>query len=99
MLYVIAELRLKPGTADKACAVACKAVADTVKEDGCIGYDFHLSVSDPTRLVAVEPLPDRPKRSPATCRRRSCRPGLAAGKVFVVGRGVQIITPAKIDKL
>ena len=54
MIYVIAELRLKPGTAEKACAEACKVVAGTVKEDGCIGYDFHLSVSDPTRLVAVE---------------------------------------------
>ena len=98
MIYVIAELRLKPGTAEKACAEACKVVAGTVKEDGCIGYDFHLSVSDPTRLVAVERW-----ESPEALARHMQTPHLqawrAAGKEFVVGRDVQIITPAKIDKL
>ena len=54
MIYVIAELRLKPGTADKAAAGAREVVAGTIKEDGCLAYDFHLSVSDPNRLVAVE---------------------------------------------
>ena len=54
MIYVVAELRLKPGTAEKAAAEARKVVAGTIKEDGCLHYDFHLSVSDPTRLVAVE---------------------------------------------
>ena len=54
MIYVVAELRLKPGMAEKAAAEARKVVAGTVKEDGCLYYDFHLSVSDPTRLVAVE---------------------------------------------
>jgi quinol monooxygenase YgiN len=98
MIYVIAELRLKPGMAEKACAEACKVVAGTVKEDGCIGYDFHLSVSDPTRLVAVERW-----ESPEALARHMETPHLqawrAAGKEFVVGRDVQIITPEKIDRL
>ena len=42
MIYVVAELRLKPGMAEKAAAEARKVVAGTVKEDGCLGYDFHL---------------------------------------------------------
>ena len=54
MIYVVAELRLKPGMAEKASAEARKVVAGTVKEDGCLYYDFHLSVTDPTLLVAVE---------------------------------------------
>ena len=98
MIYVIAELRLKPGTAEKACAEACKVVAGTVKEDGCIGYDFHLSVSDPTRLVAVERWESREAltRHLDTPHLQAWR---AAGKEFVVGRDVQIITPEKIDTL
>ena len=54
MIYVVAQLRLKPGTTERACAEARKVVAGTVKEDGCLFYDFNLSVTDPTRLVAVE---------------------------------------------
>ena len=54
MIYVIAQLKLKPGTSDRACAEARKVVEGTVKEDGCLFYDFNLSVTDPTRLVAIE---------------------------------------------
>ena len=53
MIYVVAQLRLKPGTSERACAEARKVVEGTVKEDGCLFYDFNLSVTDPTWLVAV----------------------------------------------
>ena len=54
MIYVIAELRVKPGTADKAIAAARLSVAETVKENGCISYDMHQSVTDPfSRRVRV----------------------------------------------
>jgi len=98
MIYVIAELRLKPGMAEKAAAEARKVVAATVKEDGCLAYDFHLSVSDPTRLVAVERWTSREALS-----RHMDQPHLkawrAAGAEFVVARDVQIITPEKVEKL
>jgi quinol monooxygenase YgiN len=36
VIYVVAELRLKPGMVEKAVAEARKVVAGTVKEDGCL---------------------------------------------------------------
>ena len=54
MIYVIAELSLKPGSTEKASAEARKVVAETVKEDGCIFYQMHLNVGDPTKLIVVE---------------------------------------------
>jgi quinol monooxygenase YgiN len=98
VIYVIAELSLKPGTAEQAAAAARAAVAGTVKEDGCISYDMHLSVSDPTRLVVVERWVSREALS-----RHVETPHFAvwrkAGAEFVVGRKVEIITPEKVDTL
>ena len=54
MIYVIAELRIRTEMADKAFAAARKMVAATLKEDGCISYDMHQSVTDPSRLIVVE---------------------------------------------
>ena len=34
MIYVVAQLRLKPGMTERACAEARKVVAGTVQEDG-----------------------------------------------------------------
>ena len=97
MIYVVAELRLKPGTADKAAAEARKVVAGTVKEDGCLAYDFHLSVTDPTKLVAVERWTSREAlaRHMDTPHLKAWR---AAGAEFVLDRNIQIITPEKVEK-
>jgi len=97
VIYVVAELRLKPGMAEKAAAEARKVVAGTVKEDGCLYYDFHLSVSDPTRLVAVERWASR-EALDAHMHTPHLQDWREAGKEFVVSRDIQIITPAKVDK-
>jgi quinol monooxygenase YgiN len=98
VIYVIAELNLKPGTAERAAAAARAAVAGTVKEEGCISYDMHLSVSDATRLVVVERWASREALT-----RHLGTPHFAiwrkAGAEFVVGRKVDIITPEKVDAL
>jgi quinol monooxygenase YgiN len=97
VIYVIAELRIKPGTAEKAFAEARKAIAGTVKEDGCISYDMHQSVSDPTRLVLVERWASRDAltRHFETPHFKAWR---AANPEFVVGRNVEIVTPEKVEK-
>ncbi len=98
MIYVIAELRLKPGTADKAAAGAREVVAGTIKEDGCLAYDFHLSVSDPNRLVAVERWESREALA-----RHMETPHLLAWRAvvkdIVVDRKVHVISPEKVDML
>ncbi len=98
MIYVVAELRLKPGMADKAVAEARKVVAGTVKEDGCIFYDMHRSIHDPDKLVVVERWASREAldRHMQTPHLKAWR---EAGKDFVAGRKVEIITPEKVDTL
>ena len=97
MIYVIAQLKLKPGTIERACAEARKVVAGTVKEDGCLFYDFNLSVTDPTRLVAVERW-----ESKEALARHNETPHLKAWRAVVaevaVERDIQIITPESVER-
>ncbi len=98
MIYVVAEVRLKPGMADKAVAAARKVVAETVKEDGCIFYDMHRSVNVADKIVVVERWASRDAldRHMHTPHLKAWR---EAGKEFVLERKVEIITPEKVDTL
>jgi quinol monooxygenase YgiN len=98
MIYVIAELRIRPEMAEKALAEARKAVAATIKEDGCLSYDMHQSVNDPSRLVVVERWASRDalSRHLETPHLKAWR---AAGADFIVDRKVEVIAPEKVDKL
>lgn len=97
MIYVIAQLKLKPGTTERACTEARKVVAGTLKEDGCVFYDFNLSVTDPTRLVAVERW-----ESKEALARHNETPHLKAWRAVVaevaVERDIQIITPESVER-
>lgn len=97
MIYVIAELRIKPGTVDKAFAEAGKSIAATMKEDGCISYDMHQNVTDPTKLVLVERWASREALSRHT-ETPHFKVWRAASAEFVVGRNVEIVTPEKVEK-
>jgi len=97
MIYVVAQLTLKPGTTERACAGARDVVAGTVKEDGCLFYDFNLSVTDPTRLVAVE----RWESKEALARHNETPHLLAWRKVVaevVLERDIQVITPESVER-
>jgi quinol monooxygenase YgiN len=54
MIYVVATLHIKEGTRDTFIAGARDMIAATVKEDGCLFYDLHQSVTEPNRFVFVE---------------------------------------------
>ncbi|HXD45036.1 MAG TPA: putative quinol monooxygenase [Pseudolabrys sp.] len=97
MIYVVAQLTLKPGTTERACAGARDVVAGTVKEDGCLFYDFNFSVTDPTRLVAVE----RWESKEALARHNETPHLLAWRKVVaevVLERDIQVITPESVER-
>ena len=97
MIYVIAQLKLKPGTSARAAAEARKVVEGTIKEDGCLFYDFNLSVTDPTRLVAVE----RWASKEALARHNETPHLLEWRKVvaeIVVERDIQVITPESVER-
>ena len=97
MIYVIVEMRIRLEMAEKAFAAARQAVAATVKEDGCISYDVHQSVSDPSRLVLVERWASRDALSHHldTPHLKAWR---AAGAEFIIDRMVEVVTPEKVDK-
>ena len=54
MLYVIATASVKPERREEFKRGATACIAATRKEDGCLLYDLHESISDPTRFVFVE---------------------------------------------
>ncbi len=54
MIYVIATLRVKPGKLPQLLEAAKLVMAATRKEEGCIFYDLHQSITEPNQVVFVE---------------------------------------------
>lgn len=54
MIYVVATLTIHPGKSEALLAAARPAIAETRKEQGCIGYDLHQSITDMNCFVFVE---------------------------------------------
>ena len=54
MIYVVATLTIHQGKADALLAAARPAIEETRKEQGCIAYDLHRSVTAPDTFVFVE---------------------------------------------
>ena len=54
MIYVIATTKVKPGQIDAYIGGHKKAIAETLKEKGCISYESHTSINDPNLFVVVE---------------------------------------------
>jgi quinol monooxygenase YgiN len=54
MIYVVATTQVKPGQIDAFVAGHKKAVAETLKEKGCLSYAGHTAVEDPNTYVVVE---------------------------------------------
>jgi quinol monooxygenase YgiN len=98
VIYVIAELALKPGSTEKAAAEARNAVVATNKEDGCIFYQMHLNVSDPTKLIVVERWASREALN-AHIQTPHLKAWRAASAEFVTARNVEVITPASVGGL
>ncbi len=54
MIYVIATLRAHPDRLSKLLEAAKAVIAATRKEEGCIFYDLHQSITEPNQVVFVE---------------------------------------------
>lgn len=98
MVYVIATLTVKPEMRAELIAAARDAIAATRKEEGCIAYDLHESVSDPNKLVFLEEW-DTVERMPAHSKSEHMRAfGRVAVKCFSAPVKVEIVTPEKVEK-
>lgn len=54
MIYVIATTQVKPGQIGAYIEGHYKAIAETLKEKGCLSYAGHTAVNDPDTYVVVE---------------------------------------------
>ena len=96
MIYVIATLRVKREKLSTLLEAARAVIAATRKEDGCIFYDLHQSVTDPDQVVFVERWASREalgKHFEAP----HMVPWRAAAADCVVERKVEIITPENVE--
>ena len=98
MLFVISTVNLKPGQREACLAAARPCIAGTVKEDGCISYDVHTSVTDPDKIVFVERWESRAHLD-AHMRTDHFLAWREQGPQFIASRRVEIITPANVDVL
>jgi quinol monooxygenase YgiN len=96
MIYVIASLRVKPGTREACIAAAQPAIAETRKEEGCLLYDMHASTTDADLLVFVEKWTDR-----AALSRHARTPHIAAWREasgpHTLERRIEVIAPENVE--
>lgn len=98
MIYVIATMKLKPGTRDTVLAAAKPCIEATRKEKGCIFYDLNVSQTDPDLLTFVERWESRDDLM-AHAKSDHIKTWRAASSEHTASRAVEIITPASVDKM
>jgi quinol monooxygenase YgiN len=54
LITVVAVMQAKPGKEDQLRSAAFALVEPTRKEAGCVQYDLHVHLTDPSRLVFYE---------------------------------------------
>ena len=96
MIYVVATLKIRPGSLPTVLEAAKKVIAETNKEKGCIYYDMFQSVTAPETLVFVErwETMDNLASHGKTAHMMEWR---AAGAPHILERKVEIIDPANVE--
>jgi quinol monooxygenase YgiN len=98
LIFVISTIHIKPGT-QEACIAAAKAcVTETRKEDGCLSYDLHASVTEADKLVFVERWESRAHLDAHTRTPHFLAWRQIAGPL-ITDRNVEIINPAEVTGL
>lgn len=98
MIYVIADVRIRPGTLEAFAAIAQSCITLSRQEPGCRRYDLHASITDPEGLVFVAQWESREALDA-----HYATPHLAefqeANKAFVVASRVEVIHPGEVERL
>jgi quinol monooxygenase YgiN len=99
MIYVIATTQMKPDCKDDFIKGHKACIAETLKENGCISYEGHVSVNDPNLYVVVERWETRDDLTA-----HSKAPHLKAWREYstplrVSPTVIEIISDAKVQKL
>jgi len=98
MIYLIATLKIKPGSLPAIKEAVMDCINGTRNEPGNVSYDLHHSVTDENTLVFVERWEDR-----ASLDNHFTEPHFLAwrevGSQYFVSRTIEVITPEKVDQL
>ncbi len=98
MIYVIATLTIKPGTAVDVFAAVGPCIEATRNEAGCLSYDLNQSLTDENTLVFVERWKSR-----ADLNQHFKQPHMVEwrekGAQYIDGRKIEIINAADVETL
>lgn len=94
MVHVIATLTVDPARKAEIVAAAQPAILATRQEEGCLAYDLHESVTDPTKLVFVEEWDSADRLAPHGKTDHMRAFGRVAVLGFTAPPQVQIVTAA-----
>lgn len=97
MIYVVATLMVKPEKRADFIEGAKACIAGTVKEQGCIAYDLHESVTDPAKVVFVEQWENAEALVPHRQTEHMKAFGRIAKDCLAGAPKIEIITPEKVD--
>jgi quinol monooxygenase YgiN len=99
MIYVIATASVKPEKREDFKQGALTCIDATRKEDGCLLYDLHESITDPTRFVFVEQWTSREALGAhaRTAHLKEWRK--IVGECAAAPTKIEIITPANVETL
>ncbi len=96
MIYVVATVKLKPGTVDAFVAASAPCIAGTRMEDGNISYHLHRREGEADTVVFVEKWESRD-----ALKAHFSAPHMVtyreATKDMVADRTIEIIEAAKVD--
>ncbi len=96
MLYLIATLKIKPGSLPAIMEAVRPCIRDTRLETGCISYDLHQSVTDENTLVFVERWTDRESLE-AHFETPHLKAWRDAGEEYFLDRKIEIIEGGRVD--
>ncbi len=98
MIYLISTMKIKKGSEEICRNAALMCRTQTLKETGCITYDFFQNTHEPDMFVFVERWQDR-----AAIDLHFNTPHLQAwraiARAHILSRKIEIIAPEKIESL
>ena len=98
MIYIIATIFIKPGSLEQVLPLAKTCIDATRQEEGCLSYDLHQSVTDENTLVFVERWKDQDAIN-VHFMEPHLTAWIEAGKPFITGKKVEIITPQEVKEI
>lgn len=96
MIFLIATLRIKPGSFPAVLEAVKPCLVATRLEHGCLSYDLHVNVTDPEELVFIERWESQAALD-AHFEAPHLKAWRTAGGPHMVSRKIEIIHPERVE--